>query len=114
MFVLQKHPQWIWPVIVRVPNEGGSYTPHHFRARFRLVSIERLAAFGETLTGTTDVLRDAVLEVMDVSAEDGAALPHSPELLEALLTNPWTRAALIQSYLGAISGAPPTPAAAGN
>jgi len=114
MFVLQKQPQWIWPVTVRVPNEDGGYTPQRFRARFRLVSIDRLAAFGETLTGTSDVLRDAVLEVLDVAEEGGAPLPHSPALLDALLANPWTRSALIQAYLAAISGAPPAPAAAGN
>lgn len=117
MFKLLEEPRWTWPVTVRVPVEGG-LEDRTFRAHFRLVPAPRRAELDAMADGTDQLLREAVLQVMDVTDEAGATLPHSPELLEALIGIPWVRMGLLRSYMEAMMGQAPAgivpPAEAGN
>lgn len=112
MFTLQKEPRWTWPVKVKVPDDKGGLTEQQFRATFRL--IEAWEERGRTYDGTTTLLTEAVVELHDLVDEAGKALPHSPELLVALLRNPWIRSGLINSYVAAMNGMPISEAARGN
>ena len=114
MFILQENPTWLWPVTARVPNDQGTVTSHSFRARFRLVPMERFAQLGVTSQGTDEALREAVVELLDIVDPARQPIPHSAALMDAVMANPWLRAGLLDAYIGAIAGVAPAPAAAGN
>lgn len=117
MFKLVEEPRWTWPVTVQVPVENGAFEERKFRAYFRLIPPARRAELDMMVDGADQLLREAVLQVMDVTDEAGAARPHSAELLEALIGIPWVRLGLLRSYMAALSGQAlgvPPPAEAGN
>ncbi|MEI6158370.1 MAG: hypothetical protein WCP77_00940 [Roseococcus sp.] len=118
MFKRMEEPRWTWPVTVQVPVEDGALEEQKFRAYFRLIPPKRRAELDAMLDGTDQLLREAVLQVLDVTDEAGATLPHTPELLEALIGIPWVRLGLLRSYMAALSGQALTgmvaPAEAGN
>lgn len=118
MFKRQEEPRWTWPVTVQVPFEDGAFQEQKFRAHFRLIPPARRAELDAMPDGADQLLREAVLQVMDVTDEAGATLPHSPELLEALIGIPWVRLGLLRSYMAALTGQVLTgtlpPAEAGN
>lgn len=112
MFVLQRDPQWDWPVTVQAPGEGVA-VPMRFSARWRLVPLAEAAALARTEEGIDTLLRRAIVELRDIVDEAGQPVPHGPALLEALLAIPWVRAGLVRAYADAVSGTP-SAAAAGN
>lgn len=114
MFKLEPDATWTWPVVVRVPSEGG-FLEKQFRAHFRLIEEERrreLDAMPQP-EGTDQLLREAVVKVLDVTDQADELQPHSAELFQAMIKIPWIRIGLLNSYLRALSGAPPE-AASGN
>jgi hypothetical protein len=114
MFIMQKEPTWTWPVKVLTPREDGSFNEARFNACFRLLPKEEREALGSTAEGTDALLRKSVVQLLDLVDEAKAPLPHSPELLDACIGNPWIRMALVRSYVQATSGIPISEAAAGN
>ena len=116
MFVLTKEMSWVWPVEVLYPRDG-EHVRGQFRARFRPLSAEQVAATQASADPLGDMLRQVVMELLDLADETGAPLPHSPELLEAVLRLPFARAGLSAAYVASVSEAPVknsvTPAAAG-
>lgn len=105
MFKLVEEARWTWPVTAQVPVEGGAFEEKHFRAYFRLIPPARRAELDAMHDGIDQLLREAVVQLLDVEDEAGAALPHSPELLERLIGIPWARMGLLRSYMAALSGA---------
>lgn len=114
MFKKQEEARWTWPVKVQVPVDGGAFQEQHFRAHFRLIPPARRAELDAMPDGTDQLLREAVLQVLDVTDEAGAALAHSPELLEALIGIPWVRLGLLRSYMSSLMGEALGQAEAGN
>ncbi|MBX9702388.1 MAG: hypothetical protein K2X74_23320 [Acetobacteraceae bacterium] len=114
MFILQQHPTWSWPVVVPVPQPDGGYAEQRFQAQFRLIETPRREELAKTQEGTDQLLRESILSTEGLVDEAGAPIPHSPELVEALLRNPWIRLGLVRSYVQAIEGVPIAPAAVGN
>lgn len=112
MFVLAKEATWIWPVQVRVPQEGGFVT-QTFKARWRLVEKARREELVRTEAGVDELIRLSVTELLDIRDADGAPVPHSDALLETLLALPWCRRGLAEAMIEAWSGSP-SAAAAGN
>jgi hypothetical protein len=114
MFTLQSEPRWIWPVEVMTPAEDGTFTTGRFRAAFRLLPPARRAELGASVEGTDELLREAVVELLDLVDDAGDPLAHSAPLLDACIGNPWVRMGLVRSYVQALEGMPLSRAAAGN
>jgi hypothetical protein len=104
MFKKQEEARWTWPVKVQVPVEGGAFQEQSFRAYFRLIPPVRRAELDAMPDGADQLLREAVLQVLDVTDEAGAPLAHSAELLDALIGIPWVRLGLLRSYMAAMMG----------
>lgn len=113
MFTLMKEARWTWPVAVHTPKDGGGFEERRFSAVFRDVPEARRKELGAGEDGIIAILREAVVELRDIADEAGTPIPHSAELLDAVLVNPWIRQGLTMAYGEAIAGKP-SAAATGN
>lgn len=112
MFVLQSEPVFAWPVTVHSPGDDGTWQEGRFQARFRL--LDRAAIEAATTAEATDALmRDAVVELVGLVDERNVPIPHSADVLDACLRNPWIRGGLVRAYMTALAGKP-SAAALGN
>lgn len=115
MFKLVSEPRWTWPVTVKEPNDEGTFDVRRFRARFRLIPEEERRTLSMQANGIREVLRRAVIEVLDVADENGApvSMKDSSGLLDTMLSVAWIETGLAEAYAEALSGQPPK-AASGN
>lgn len=102
MFVLQKEPRWTWPVTVREPDDKGGFTSRSFSAVWRLLPKQTMAELGKDEPGTDELLRRMIVEIREIQDDQGNAVPHSPELVDALIAIPWVRRGFIEAYAEAI------------
>lgn len=80
-----------------VPGDDGPQR-ETMTVRFKLIpDYEQL--------GTMDFLRLAVLNLGDIVDDDGEPVPFTPELLEAVLGEPWARVGLVRAYWETVTGA---------
>lgn len=97
-----------WPVIISVPQDGGTVQQHQITADFLLLPHTELDEMAAALEGDgrldVEMLRRVVKRVGNVSDANGAVLDSSPELIERLLKKAYVRAALIKTYHEAASG----------
>lgn len=114
MFKLLEEARWTWPVKVQVPVDGGAFEERQFRAHFRLIPPARRAELDAMPDGPDQLLREAVVQLLDIVDEAGAPLAHSPELLDALIGIPWVRLGLLKSYMASLTGHAIGQAEAGN
>lgn len=113
MFILQTEPRWTWPVVVRVPADGGQAGESRFTAVWRLLPAPERDRLGQTEAGTDDLLRQSIVDLRDIQDEAGQPVPHSAALVDALIAIPWVRRGLIAAYAEALAGVP-SEAARGN
>lgn len=122
MFILQTEPRWTWPVVVRVPNvttqacgahDAGAVTESRFSAVWRLLPAAEREELGATEPGTDELLRRSIVELREIQDEAGQPVPHSEQLVDALIAIPWVRRGLIAAYAEALAGVP-SEAARGN
>jgi hypothetical protein len=109
MFTLSPEPRWGCPVDVVMPSAA----PARFHVSFRLLDAETRATLGETITGTDELLRRSLADATDVVDPEGQPIQFGPDLVEALIANPFTRRGLVRAYVEALAGIP-SKAAAGN
>jgi hypothetical protein len=105
MFVLAKEMEWVWPVKVRYPADGA-HRDGEFRARFRLLPSDRAAALAQGDDPLAAMMREAVIELLDLEDDAGQPLSHSPTLLDAVLAIPFMKLGLSQAYMESVMGAP--------
>lgn len=112
MFKLMNEMNWVWPVALRVPAEGG-FLDQRFRAKFRLApehlrhEIGMARSDAELQQRTATLMREALVEIYDVMDENEAPLALTDATREALLANPLILRGLTQAYVEALSGQPP-------
>jgi hypothetical protein len=108
MFILNETHEYDWPVEVEVPQDGGSFARQRFTARFRVLG--RAAVQAALDEGGDDALVRAVTtgwnadEVRVEEAGGHRPLPFTAENLSRIVANPFVRAAMVNAYLGSISG----------
>jgi hypothetical protein len=105
MFVLQKDPAWIWPVKARYPTDDG-HKEGEFRARFRQLTQAQIDAAQTAADPIRAMMTDAVVELLDLEDEAGQVLPHTPELLAAVLAVPYLKHGISTAYIEAVNGFP--------
>ena len=101
MFKITNEPRFTHPVRVVVPIDGG-HEEQTFRVMFKVVPVEEL---GDTasLEGQQQLLKAIVCDFAELVGDDGEPLPFSDALRDRLIAVPYVRAAMIQTYLAAIT-----------
>lgn len=91
-------------LIAKIPTDGNGTREESFRARYRILSTERMNEFDLTSKeGTDDMLRAVIVELFDLVGDDNQPTPYSEELREAAMNNPLTRRPLISGYFDNIN-----------
>lgn len=103
-----------WTVRVPVPGDDR-YTHAELPLIFRAVDQTELDKFrgvglaeGEALLSDADVVRRVVVGWPALKNAVGADVPFSPEALEQLMAAPIMRAAIVATYMAAMTGAAAT------
>lgn len=112
MFKLDDNEETIiknWPVVINVPQDGGTTQKQEISADFLLLPQEQideqlvLSREGDG-NADADILRRVILRVSGVADSDGKAIDYTADLLERLMKKPFIRAALVSTYFEAAAG----------
>lgn len=82
-----------WPVVVSVPQDGGTVTKEEFMARFRLITDADLAEITKD-----DKDGKALYRAFWVGFGKGTDEEFTPELMEHVLSANYARGALFTAY----------------
>ena len=105
MFKVATDPTFTHQVVVMIPIDGG-FDKQSFKATFRVLGKEEDRPDLSTADGSTAFLRDVVTDMSELEGEDGQPLPYSDALRDRLLKVPYVQAALVRTYVAAVSKAP--------
>tara|TARA_B100000519_G_C14098796_1_gene369975 strand:- start:104 stop:427 length:324 start_codon:yes stop_codon:yes gene_type:complete len=103
MFKVTEERTFTRTVDVMVPSDGG-HTKETCTATYRVVDIDELDNT-HTLDGQQTLLQRVVVELGDLVGDDGKDVPYSDKLRDQLIRIPFMRAALLRTYMEAVSGA---------
>ena len=97
-----------WPVVIKVPVNGGATQDQRMTAHFKIVDMDRFRQLTFDNDGD-DIDRDLLREVLvnwgdDVCDEDDKPLPFSHELREQLISSIAATSALVKAYSDVING----------
>lgn len=107
MFKIAKARRVAWPVIISVPQSGGTVQKHKIEVEFDLLlqsraqevmQVDRSADQDEAL------LNEVVVGWSGVADEEGHPVEFSLEARGSLVDIPYVRTALIRAYFEAASG----------
>jgi len=101
MFKFTADPKFTHPVTVCAPVDGG-FKEQTFRATFRVIPVDELGDTA-TLEGQKQLLTRIVCGFEDLVDDAEQPLPYSDELRSQLIAVPYVRAALVQTYLQAVT-----------
>lgn len=101
MFKFSVDPKFTHDVTVCAPVDGG-FKEQTFRATFRVIPVDELGDTA-TLEGQKQLLTRIVCHFDDVVGEDDKPVPYSDELRGQFIAVPYIRAALVQTYLQAVT-----------
>lgn len=112
MFKLDDNEEIIiknWPVIINIPQDGGTTRAHQINADFLLLPQdkynEQLEISRDSDSGAdTEMLRRVVKRLDGVADADGKPLDYTPDLLDKMLKKAFVRSALFDAYNEANSG----------
>lgn len=98
-----------WPVVISVPQDGGSVQQQEVTADFLMLPQSDLdeqleASRDSNGNADADILRRVVKGLKGVADNNGATLDFSANLLDSLINVPYVRSALIGTYFEATSG----------
>lgn len=82
-----------WPVLVQVPQDGGTVAEEQFMARLRMLSADELKSADKT-----DDPGRAVPRMAMIGFGKGEEQTFSPELLEKMMDVGYVRIALNRAY----------------
>lgn len=91
MFRLVESREYWWPVTVLIPDNGGA-SRGEFRARFRVLPIERISDKDLELRA---LVRDAFVGFDGVGDGDGRALEDTEETRARMLSDPHVMRGLV-------------------
>jgi hypothetical protein len=98
MFKLTKSPTFTTTATLDVPTDTG-VEKQTITVRFRVLGEEA------TQLDPVSFLRAAILNLADITDEDGTELPFGEELLDKVLSLPFARLGLVRAYWQAMAGA---------
>lgn len=99
MFKIEDQETIEWPVVVNVPQNGGTFKKERFTVEFMMISDSEILSIHEGGGRDPEVLRKVVVGWGDdVFDRDGKPLPFTRESLELLINIRRNRDALISAY----------------
>ena len=106
-FVLSATREVEWPVLIKVPVDGGTFQEHKITARFRLLNDQEQDELIKQHPNDPDMalLKVAVIGLKGVHDEGGKELPFSERLLADMLRWTFVRIAFVRAYNEARLGA---------
>ena len=94
MFKLAQKKEVTYPVMVSVPQDGGSVAKHSFEATFEVLPQSEL----DRMVGNEDVLVRVLKGFRNVRDENGQEVPFTEETKAQLLEITYVRVALQEAY----------------
>lgn len=119
MFVKAIKENFTWPVVYRMPTDGGEFEENEFLAIFKLLpqdEMDQILAKARTAGATLGAMQAAALDLdneildkafvgwKDVQLPDGSAFEVTPENRANLLRLPGMRSALVLAFFSTING----------
>lgn len=106
MFKITQAPQYIWPVKVDIPADGGKFTTATCRAKFNVLPQSRIDEYlaARNADAERELLVEAVAELFDLGDEQGQAVAYTDEVKLQLLEKPYFRTALVRAFFESITG----------
>lgn len=104
MFQLKKSNIVWWPATINEPIDGGITTEHKCQIQFELVSQDKFDELA--LQGDIILLNNLVKGWKEILGTNNKDLPFTKKNTDAFFQVPYVRAALINTYMNAVSGAP--------
>lgn len=99
-----RNPEFLAPVKVLVPADGGS-AEQSFRIRFRALTLSEQADFDHsTVEGTNAFLRTVIVGWEGLQGEDGTPFEVSAPNLNMILDLQYIRLAIVRAYFDATNG----------
>lgn len=106
MFKITTAHTFTHTVKVQTPIDDDEFRTDTFKARFKMLPSDEAEAFDlSTLEGSKDFVRAVVLSTEDVIGENEKLIPHTPELLEQLISIYVVRMELVNTYFRAVTKA---------
>ena len=98
MFVVKQSDSYLWPVEVKLPD-NGEFKTHTFKVEFKRVTRTRLAeiiamAPAETLSA----IAECIIGWKEVVGEDKKEIQFSASALDSLLDNPHVAGAIAGAF----------------
>ena len=109
MFKIVEVPSIKWPVKIKIPKDGGTFTAATFTGEFVAMAQEEIdIALEQNRDGTLDsgFAGDVLCGWTDgqVQDTDGSPLPYSDENKKKLLRMPYVRRGVVESFFDAVGG----------
>lgn len=102
-FVLAKEVKVSWPVVVKVPVDGGSFESREFTAVFKVLDQSELDTVnqGDVISGLLD---EAVVGLSGLKDETGADVLWSDEVRELFKGRQDIRSGIFRAYTEIVQG----------
>jgi hypothetical protein len=104
MFKLKKSNIVWWPVTINEPADGGAVIEHQCQIQFELISQDKFDELAQQ--GDIILLNSLVKGWQEILGTNNKDLPFTKKNTDAFFQVPFVRAALINGYMHAVSGAP--------
>lgn len=101
MFKVSTTPTFTHCVTVCVPVDGG-FREDKCKATFRVLPEDELG-WGNDSISQTESVRRILISMDELEGADGKPLLWSDELRDQLIAVPYVRAALVQTYVAAVT-----------
>lgn len=101
MFKVSATPTFTHTVTVCVPVDGG-FREDKCKATFRVLPEDELG-WGNDSISQTESVRRILVSMDELEGADGKPLLWSDELRDQLIAVPYVRAALVQTYVAAVT-----------
>ncbi|MEM5477173.1 hypothetical protein [Pacificibacter sp. AS14] len=106
MFKISQNHAFTHTVKVQTPIDDDEFRTDTFKARFKMLPSNEAEAFDlRSPEGTKDFVRAVVLSTEDILGEDNKPMPHTPELLEQLISVYAVRIEFVNTYFAAVTKA---------
>lgn len=103
-FVIKKKDSFFWPVTLKEPADGGSYSEQKIDLEFKKLKESELKELLSKTEGDKEFCKAIVLGWKDVKDESGFSVEFTQDSFEALLDNVKFASSICNQYLKICSG----------
>jgi hypothetical protein len=107
MFKISSKASYKWPVVVHMPQDGGTYAKHSFNAEFKYLDQDQIdKVFDNASNGRDngDLAAEGLIGWDGVNDQDGNVLEFNEDNKAMLLRIPYIRSAVVSTFVESIYG----------